>query len=46
MTPNNSNELTVRQSIRRTNLRGEPMTPYYDEIAIDKSDAGCTRTRS
>jgi hypothetical protein len=33
--------LTVRQSIRRTNIRGEPMTPYYDQIAIDqKSSAG------
>jgi hypothetical protein len=28
-------ELTVRQSIRRTTLRGEPMTPYYDQITIE-----------
>ena len=33
--------LIVRQSIRLTNMRGEPMTPYYDQIAIDhKSSTG------
>src|SRR5262245_58729892 len=28
--------LTVRQSIRRTTARGEPMTPYFNEIEIDR----------
>ena len=33
--------LAVRQSIRRTNIRGEPITPFYDQIAFDyKSSAG------
>jgi len=28
--------LTVRQSMRRTTGRGEPMTPYFNEIEIDR----------
>ena len=34
--------LTVSQSVRRTNLRGESMTAYYDRIAIQRESAGGT----
>jgi hypothetical protein len=32
--------LTVSQSVRRTNSRGEPMSPYYDQIAIQRESTG------
>lgn len=36
--------LTVRQSVRRANVRGEPMTPFYDQIAIGRDSGGGTVT--
>jgi hypothetical protein len=38
--------LVVRQSIRRTNVRGEPMTPFYDRIDLDRESATGTVTES
>jgi hypothetical protein len=32
--------LTVSQSVRRTDFRGEAMSPYYDEIAIQRESTG------
>jgi hypothetical protein len=32
--------LTVHQSIRRTNVRGEPMPPVYDTIEIQRDFGG------
>lgn len=36
--------LTVRQSIRRTNVRGEPTPPRYDTIEIERDFGGWTTT--
>ena len=38
--------LTVTQSVRRTNARGEPMTPYYDQIAIQRESSGDATSES
>jgi hypothetical protein len=35
--------LTVRQSVVSTNVRGEPMTPYFKDIAIEREFADRTR---
>ena len=36
--------LTVHQSVRRANIRGEPMTPFYDQIAIERGSGPETHT--
>src|SRR5688500_1416856 len=36
--------LSVRQSLVRTNVRGEPMTPYFKDISVDREFASVTRS--
>jgi hypothetical protein len=36
--------LAVRQTLVRTNVRGEPMRPYFKEITIEREFATVTRT--
>ncbi len=36
--------LSVRQSLARTNVRGEPMTPYFKDIAVDRDFGTVTRS--
>jgi hypothetical protein len=36
--------LSVRQEITQTNVRGEPMTPFYSGIAIDREYENGTRS--
>jgi hypothetical protein len=38
--------LVVRQSIRLTNIHGEPMTPFYDRIGIDRESPAGTVTNT
>ena len=44
--PEISKAMTVRQSLARTNVRGEPMTPFYKEIAIDRELESGTRSET
>jgi hypothetical protein len=36
--------LSVRQSLVRTNVRGEPMTPYFKDIAVERDFGTVTRS--
>lgn len=38
--------LVVRQTIARTNVRGEPMTPYFKEISIEREFATGRRSET
>jgi len=38
--------LVVRQSLVRTNVRGEPMTPYFKDIAIDRQFDAVSRSET
>jgi hypothetical protein len=38
--------LSVRQSLVRTNVRGEPMDPYFKEISIEREFVSATRTET
>jgi hypothetical protein len=38
--------LTVRLTVTRTSMRGDSMTPFYSEIAIDREFETTTRTES
>jgi hypothetical protein len=38
--------LSVRQSLVRTNVRGEPMTPYFKDISIEREFASGTRSET
>lgn len=38
--------LVVRQMVVRTNVRGEPMTPYFKEISIEREFASTTRAET
>lgn len=38
--------LVVRQTVTRTNVRGEPMTPYFKEISIEREFASVRRSET
>ena len=38
--------LVVRQAVARTNVRGEPMAPYFNEISIERQFATATRAET
>jgi hypothetical protein len=38
--------LVVRQTVTRTNVRGEPMTPYFKEISIEREFASGRRSET
>lgn len=44
--PETPRALSVRQSLVRTNVRGEPMAPYFKEIAIEREFATATRSET
>jgi hypothetical protein len=38
--------MVVRQSLVRTNVRGEPITPFFKDIAIEREFAAATRSET
>jgi hypothetical protein len=44
--PDTSRALSVRQTLVRTNVRGEPMTPYFKDIVIDREYESGTRSET
>jgi hypothetical protein len=44
--PDTPRALSVRQSIVRTTVRGEPMTPFFKDIAIDREFESGTRSET
>src|SRR5688572_26971849 len=44
--PETPRALSIRQSLVRTNVRGEPMTPYFSEISIEREFASATRAET
>ena len=38
--------LVVRQTVARTNVRGEPMTPFFKDITIEREFASATRSET
>lgn len=44
--PETPRAMTVRQPLGRTNVRGEPMAPYFKEISIEREFANATRAET
>jgi hypothetical protein len=44
--PDTPRALSVRQSVVRTNVRGEPMKPFFRDIAVDREYESGTRSET